>query len=100
MATAQGFLGGDGCRGRIGIVVPSVNTVMEPWAQRAVPAGVSVHFSRMFKSDLMTSGTLRTRRLAGEQHPMRRGVVLHLLARAVVVLPRALRVKITLLSKE
>jgi hypothetical protein len=45
MATAQVFLGGDGWRARIGIVVPSVNTVMEPWAQRTVPAGVSVHFS-------------------------------------------------------
>src|SRR5262249_34578937 len=47
-----------GWRARIGIVVPSVNTVMEPWAQRAVPAGVSVHFSRMFKSDPMTAESL------------------------------------------
>jgi maleate isomerase len=42
------YLNGDGRRARIGIVVPSVNTVMEPWAQRVVPEGVSVHFSRMF----------------------------------------------------
>ncbi len=42
------YLNGDGRRARIGIVVPSVNTVMEPWAQRVVPEGVSLHFSRMF----------------------------------------------------
>jgi maleate isomerase len=58
MTTAQVFLGGDGWRARIGIVVPSVNTVMEPWAQRTVPAGVSVHFSRMFIPDLTTADTL------------------------------------------
>lgn len=45
---------GDGWRARVGIVLPSVNTVMEPWAQRAVPAGVSVHFSRMFLADKLT----------------------------------------------
>lgn len=55
---ANSFLGGDGWRGRLGIVVPSVNTVMEPWAQRTVPAGVSVHFSRMFIPDLTTPDTL------------------------------------------
>jgi len=58
MTTARVFLGGDGWRARIGIVVPSVNTVMEPWAQRTVPAGVSVHFSRMFIPDLTTAETL------------------------------------------
>ena len=42
------FLNGDGRRARLGIVVPSVNTVMEPWAQRTVPAGVSVLAARMF----------------------------------------------------
>jgi maleate isomerase len=52
------FLSGDGWRARIGIVVPSVNTVMEPWAQRTVPQGVSVHFSRMFLPDLTTPRTL------------------------------------------
>jgi maleate isomerase len=55
---AQAFVGGDGWRARVGIVVPSVNTVMEPWAQRAVPPGVSVHFSRMFIPDLTTPQTL------------------------------------------
>jgi maleate isomerase len=42
------FLDGDGRRARLGIVVPSVNTVMEPWAQRTVPSGVSVLAARMF----------------------------------------------------
>lgn len=41
-------LDGDGRRARIGIVVPSVNTVMEPWAQKIVPEGVSVFAARMF----------------------------------------------------
>lgn len=39
---------GDGWRARIGLIVPSVNTVMEPWAARAVPEGVSVHTARMY----------------------------------------------------
>ena len=42
------YLAGDGRRARLGIVVPSVNTVMEPWAQRTVPPGVSVLAARMF----------------------------------------------------
>lgn len=52
------FLDGDGWRARIGIVVPSVNTVMEPWAMRAVPDGVSVHFSRMFLPPGMSTQSL------------------------------------------
>lgn len=57
------------CRARIGIVVPSVNTVMEPWAQRAVPQDIGVHFSRMFIPDLISRETLiemdRTEGMAG-----------------------------------
>jgi len=45
---ARRHLEGDGRRARIGIIVPSVNTVMEPWAQKVVPAGVSVFAARMF----------------------------------------------------
>jgi maleate isomerase len=45
---------GDGQRARIGIVVPSVNTVMEPWAHRVVPEGVSVFAARMFVSPATT----------------------------------------------
>ncbi len=45
---ARRELDGDGRRARLGIVVPSVNTVMEPWAQKILPDGVSVFASRMF----------------------------------------------------
>lgn len=38
---------------RLGVIVPSVNTVVEAWYPTAVPAGVSVHFARM----LMPEGT-------------------------------------------
>lgn len=52
------FLNGDGWRARIGVVVPSVNTVMEPWASRSVPDGVSLHFSRMYMPPETTAETL------------------------------------------
>ncbi|MFV0295485.1 MAG: hypothetical protein ACK5JT_05135 [Hyphomicrobiaceae bacterium] len=51
-------LPGDGRRARIGMVIPSVNTVMEPWAMRVVPDGVSVHFARMFIPPETTAETL------------------------------------------
>ena len=38
---------------RLGVIVPSVNIVVEDWYPRAVPGGVSVHFARM----LMAPGT-------------------------------------------
>jgi maleate isomerase len=38
---------------RLGIIVPSVNSVVEAWYPKAVPEGVSVHFARM----LMPAGT-------------------------------------------
>jgi maleate isomerase len=41
-------LDGDGRRARLGIVVPSVNTVMEPWAHKVLPEGVSLFAARMF----------------------------------------------------
>ena len=52
---ARRFLNGNGSRARIGIVVPSVNTVMEPWAQRTVPQGVGVFAARMFIPPATTS---------------------------------------------
>jgi len=55
---ATPFLDGDGRRARIGIVVPSVNTVMEPWANRIVPEGVSLHFSRMYIPAETTAASL------------------------------------------
>ena len=38
---------------RLGVIVPSVNIVVEEWYPRVVPNGVSVHFARM----LMGEGT-------------------------------------------
>jgi maleate isomerase len=38
---------------RLGVIVPSVNIVVEAWYPRVVPEGVSVHFARM----LMPEGT-------------------------------------------
>lgn len=55
---ARPFLDGDGRRARIGIVVPSVNTVMEPWAARVAPDGVSFHFSRMYIPSETTAQSL------------------------------------------
>jgi maleate isomerase len=55
---AAPFLNGDGRRARIGIVLPSVNTVMEPWAARVLPEGVSLHVSRMFLPPQTTAETL------------------------------------------
>jgi hypothetical protein len=36
---------------RLGVIVPSVNTVVENWYPKIVPDGVSVHFARMLISD-------------------------------------------------
>lgn len=44
----------DGWRARIGVIVPSINTVVEPWFSRAVPPGVDVHAARMFLADNMS----------------------------------------------
>jgi len=41
-------------RARLGVVVPSVNTVVEPWFSRACPAGVSVHASRMLLDNALS----------------------------------------------
>jgi maleate isomerase len=36
---------------RLGVIVPSVNTVVEEWYPHIVPDGVSVHFARMLIAD-------------------------------------------------
>jgi maleate isomerase len=36
---------------RLGVIVPSVNIVVEEWYPRVVPDGVSVHFARMLIAD-------------------------------------------------
>jgi maleate isomerase len=43
-----------GWRARIGVVVPSVNTVVEPWFSASCPPGVTVHASRMFLDNALT----------------------------------------------
>ncbi|OGA39272.1 MAG: hypothetical protein A3G24_21950 [Betaproteobacteria bacterium RIFCSPLOWO2_12_FULL_62_13] len=47
-----------GWRARIGVVVPSVNTVVEPWFSAISPPGVSVHASRMFLDDALTPDSI------------------------------------------
>ena len=46
--------GAGGWRARIGVVVPSINTVVEPWFSATSPPGVSVHASRMFLDNALT----------------------------------------------
>ena len=45
-------------RARIGVIVPSVNTVVEPWFSAVVPAGVTVHAARMFLDNNLTPEAL------------------------------------------
>ncbi len=46
-------------RARLGVIVPSVNTVVEPWYSAVVPPGVSVHATRMLLADHITADALR-----------------------------------------
>lgn len=43
-----------GWRARLGVVVPSVNTVVEPWFNAASPAGVSIHSARMLLDNALS----------------------------------------------
>lgn len=45
--------------GRIGVVVPSVNTVIEGWYPYAVPSDLRVHVNRMLIGEAVTSASLR-----------------------------------------
>jgi maleate isomerase len=45
-------------RARIGVIVPSVNTVVEPWFSAVCPRGVTVHAARMFLDNNLTSEAL------------------------------------------
>ena len=56
---ADTLVNGDGWRARLGVVIPSVNTVVEPWYASMVPDGVSVHFARMFTADKLTPENIR-----------------------------------------
>ena len=44
-----------GSRARLGVVVPSVNTVVEPWFSAVSPAGVSVHAARMLMDNALSA---------------------------------------------
>lgn len=44
----------EGRRARLGVILPSINTVVEPWYNATVPAGVSVHAARMFMAPDLT----------------------------------------------
>jgi maleate isomerase len=46
-------------RARIGLVVPSINTVFEAWAQRVLPAGVSLHAARMMLEGKLSPEQIR-----------------------------------------
>lgn len=39
---------------RLGLIVPSINIVMEAWAARVMPEGTSLHTARMFMPDSLT----------------------------------------------
>ena len=39
---------------RLGLIVPSINIVMEAWAARVMPDGASLHTARMFMPDGLT----------------------------------------------
>lgn len=54
-----------GWRARIGVVVPSPNAVLEPLYNRIVPAGITVHFSRMFLENAGRDELLEMDRTAG-----------------------------------
>ena len=45
-------------RARIGVIVPSVNTVVEPWFSAVCPPGVTVHAARMFLDNNLTPESL------------------------------------------
>ncbi len=48
-----------GWRGKIGIIIPSANTTMEPELNQMAPKGVSIHCSRMFAMGCSTEDLKR-----------------------------------------
>ena len=55
---------------RLGVIVPSVNTVVEEWYPQVVPDGVSVHFARM----LIGAGTSPERIIAMDREDGMRAI--------------------------
>jgi maleate isomerase len=43
---------------QLGVIVPSVNILLEEWYPRVVPNGVSVHFARMLIADGSSPDTI------------------------------------------
>lgn len=46
-------------RVRLGVILPSVNTVVEPWFNQVLPSGCALHATRMLLSDNVTPESLR-----------------------------------------
>lgn len=44
---------------RLGVILPSVNTVVEPWFARSVPDGVSLHAARMLLANSLSPEVIR-----------------------------------------
>lgn len=51
-----------GWRGRIGLIIPSSNTTMEPELYRIVPPGISIHISRIPLKDVTKDSLLEMER--------------------------------------
>lgn len=76
------YLGGAGWRARIGLIVPSVNTVLEPLYYQIAPPGVSFHTARMLMPPRMTKESIEemdrhTLRAAQEVASARVDVIAH-----------------------
>lgn len=52
------YLGGAGWRARIGLILPSVNTVVEPWYYQVAPRGVAFHAARVYLPPALTAESL------------------------------------------
>jgi len=56
-----------GWRGRIGVIIPAVNTTFEPECYRLAPEGVSFHFARMPLGELSSEALLEMGKYAQEK---------------------------------
>lgn len=56
-----------GWRGRIGVIIPAVNTTFEPECYRLAPEGVSFHFARMPLGELSAEALLEMGKYAQEK---------------------------------
>ena len=44
---------------RLGVILPSVNTVVEPWFSKSMPDGVSLHAARMLLANSLSADVVR-----------------------------------------